>query len=47
MAVAADEIERLNRRVHALQSRSLLASGRRRDSLGQNPPAERADADPR
>lgn len=47
MAVAADEIERLNRRVHALESRSSPPPGRRRDSLGQNPTAERADTDPR
>ena len=48
IAAAADEIERLNRRVHALESGSRQAAiPRRRQATGMSPRAEHACADPR
>jgi hypothetical protein len=47
VAVAAGEIERLNRRVHALESETQRMASRHRTSKSANPALDRADVDPR
>lgn len=47
MAAAADEIERLNRRVYALESRDRRVASRRPAGMAENLPPDHAGVDPR